>query len=67
MTVTYDPTELGPTIEATLAIYWWNGTRWLKEPTSGWDGSAHTVTATLEHLVDSPCWERRTECICHSC
>ncbi len=50
MTVTYDPTELGPTIEATLAIYWWNGTRWLKEPTSGWDGSAHTVTATLEHL-----------------
>jgi hypothetical protein len=36
--------------ERTLALYWWNGSQWVKEATSAANTSANTVTATPNHL-----------------
>jgi oligopeptide transport system substrate-binding protein len=50
MTVQYTDAEKGPAIESTLALYWWNGSQWVKEPTCVVNPAANTVTATPNHL-----------------
>jgi hypothetical protein len=46
VTVQYTDDERGPAIEDTLALYWWDGTQWVREPTSGVDTTNNTVTTT---------------------
>ena len=36
--------------ESTLALYSWDGTQWVKEPTSSLDMLSHTVTAHPNHF-----------------
>jgi hypothetical protein len=40
----------GTAIEDTLALYYWDGTRWSKEPSSIVDTTNNTVTATPNHF-----------------
>jgi hypothetical protein len=47
-TVTY--TTSGPAIEDTLALYCWDGSGWVKEPTSQLNLGDNTVTATPDHF-----------------
>lgn len=46
LTVHYTEAEEGPAKENTLALYRWDGSRWVKEPTSTVNTSANTVTAS---------------------
>lgn len=50
ITVRYTDAERGPVIENTLALYWWDGSQWVKEPSSEVDTVANTVTAAPNHL-----------------
>jgi hypothetical protein len=50
VTVHYTDAEKGPAIEDTLALYAWDGSQWVKEPSSAVDPVAKTVTATPDHL-----------------
>jgi Leucine-rich repeat (LRR) protein len=48
VTIAYGPVDLAynRAIESTLALYLWDGTAWVQEPTSQLDAAADTVTAT---------------------
>lgn len=50
ITIAYDETALGPAIEETVALYSWDGSQWVLEPTSVLDTDANTVTATPDHF-----------------
>lgn len=50
MRLTYDPSVSWPVPEQTLAFYYWDGTQWVREPTSVVDVAAHTVRATPDHF-----------------
>jgi len=50
VTVQYTDDEKGPAIEDTLALYWWDGSQWVKEPSSVLDADVNTVSATPDHL-----------------
>ncbi|MFQ5813915.1 MAG: hypothetical protein ACE5I2_12135, partial [Anaerolineae bacterium] len=50
VTVGYTDAEKGPAIEDTLALYSWDGSQWVREPTSVVDTDNNTVTATPEHF-----------------
>lgn len=50
VTVQYTDAEKGPAIESTVALYNWDGTQWVREPTSTVDTEANTVTATPDHF-----------------
>jgi len=50
ITVRYTDAEKGPVIENTLALYYWNGSGWVKEPSSVVDTVANTVRATPNHF-----------------
>jgi peptide/nickel transport system substrate-binding protein len=52
ITVSYaDPAvQSGPIQENTLALYWWNGSQWVKETSSVVNAVANTVTATPNHM-----------------
>lgn len=50
LTVQYTDTEKGPAIESTLALYWWDGSQWVKEDSSVVDTAANTITATPNHF-----------------
>lgn len=50
ITIQYGDTERGPAIESTLALYFWEGSTWIKEPSSAVDLAAHTLTATPSHF-----------------
>ena len=50
VTVRYTDAEKGPAIENTLALYYWDGSGWVKEPSSVVDTAANTVTATPNHF-----------------
>ncbi|HHT9133212.1 MAG TPA: hypothetical protein ACFYED_12150 [Candidatus Tripitaka californicus] len=50
ITVGYMAGDIVGMDEATLGIYWWNGSAWQKEATSRVDTAARTVNATLSHL-----------------
>jgi hypothetical protein len=46
ITVQYDEVERGALIEDTLALYFWNGAQWAREPGSVVDPANNTVSAT---------------------
>jgi len=48
--VQYTDAEKGPAIENTLALYYWDGSQWVKEPSSVVDTVANKVTATPDHF-----------------
>lgn len=51
ISLTYQPQNIPPEIdEADLALYTWNGSQWLKEPTSTVDPTTDTVTASPSHF-----------------
>lgn len=50
LTVFYDPTRLGAR-EGTLALYWWNGKRWLREASSAAHPDEDTLTASPDHMT----------------
>ena len=50
MTVNYYPSQASGLDEDSLALYWWNGTSWQREPTSQVDTLADTVSATPDHF-----------------
>ena len=50
ITVVYSESELGSVDEGNLALYWWNGTQWQKEPTSTVNPSGNIISATLDHF-----------------
>jgi len=50
VTVQYTDAEKGPAIENTLALYYWDGSQWVKESSSVVDNIANTVTATPDHF-----------------
>ncbi len=50
VTVRYTDAERWAAIEDTLALYWWDGSRWQREPSSAVDVSARTVTAAPDHF-----------------
>lgn len=50
ITVSYSDAQRGLAVENTLALYWWDGSQWVKEPSSVVDTVANTVTATPNHF-----------------
>jgi len=50
ITFRYADDEVENVFEDSLALYWWNGSEWVAEPTSVLDEENNTVTATPEHL-----------------
>jgi oligopeptide transport system substrate-binding protein len=50
LTVHYTDAERGPAREDTLALYYWDGSQWVKEPGSVVDTAANTVTAHPNHF-----------------
>ena len=57
VTVHYTATQLGPIIEDTLALYYWDGAgnehrgQWVRDPSSSLDTSSHTLTAASDRLT----------------
>jgi len=49
--VTYSEVELDDVIESTLALYYWNGSGWLKEDSSQLDSVNHVLTAAPDHFA----------------
>ena len=47
--VQYTDTEKGPAIEDTLALYYWDGSQWVREPSSMVDTNSKLVTAKPNH------------------
>lgn len=51
ITVTYQQDDVPSDVdEADLALYYWNGTAWVKEPSSVVDVAANRLTATSNHF-----------------
>jgi hypothetical protein len=50
MTVAYGGRDTDGLIEDTLALYYWNGSRWVMEPTSVVDTANQTITVTPDHF-----------------
>jgi len=50
ITVDYADTETGTAVENTLALYWWDGDQWVKEPSSAVDTINNIVTAAPGHF-----------------
>jgi hypothetical protein len=49
-TVSYTVAERGSAVVNTPVLYYWNGSAWVKEPSSVLDQTARTVTATSKRL-----------------
>jgi hypothetical protein len=50
VTIHYNDLERGAAIEDTLALYWWNGSQWVKENSSVVNIVNKTITATPTHF-----------------
>ncbi len=50
VTLHYADRELGSVRESTLALYAWDGSAWVREPTSTLDVEVNTILATPNHL-----------------
>ena len=48
--IQYNPSALNPAIEQNLALYWWDGSAWVREPTSQLDTTNRVVTGHPAHL-----------------
>ena len=48
--VPYADEDLKGAAENSLALYYWNGSQWMREPTSGVNTANNTVTATPDHF-----------------
>jgi hypothetical protein len=49
--VDYTDAEKGAAIESTLGLYSWDGSQWVREPTSSVDAVANRLTATPDHMT----------------
>jgi hypothetical protein len=47
--IRYSEAQLGPIAEERLALYAWDGSRWLREPAGQIDRDANMLTVTLSH------------------
>jgi hypothetical protein len=45
----YDPADFPGTGESMLGLYYWDGVRWVREPSSAVDTAANLVSATPQH------------------
>ena len=50
ITVHYTDAEKGPAVEETLALYYWDGRWWVREPTSRVNAGANIITAQSDRL-----------------
>jgi oligopeptide transport system substrate-binding protein len=50
ITISYTEKDLGVIPEETLALYYWDGDQWVKEPTSVVDTDLNTITAMPDHF-----------------
>jgi hypothetical protein len=50
LTISYSEGEKGPAIEDTLALYYWNASQWIQEPSSVVNAADNTVVAAPNHL-----------------
>jgi len=50
ITIHYTDTEKAGAKEDTLALYGWNGSQWILEPSSGVDPGNNVLTATPNHM-----------------
>jgi oligopeptide transport system substrate-binding protein len=50
MTVKYADAQQGTAIENTLALYYWDSSQWVKEPSSVVNTEANSITATPSHF-----------------
>lgn len=50
ISIKYNPSSLSPILEQNLALYWWDGSNWVKEPTSQLDLINQVVTGNPDHL-----------------
>jgi len=50
ITVQYTDEQKGAVNESTFAFYYWDGSQWVKEPTSTVNVDSNTVTATPSHF-----------------
>jgi hypothetical protein len=50
MTVQYTDAQQGTAIENSLALYYWDGSQWVKEPSSVVNADANSITATPSHF-----------------
>jgi hypothetical protein len=50
LTIQYTDAEKGTAIENTLALYYWDGSQWVKESSSVLDIAANAITATPNHF-----------------
>ena len=51
LTVQYSDAGRGPTVESSLALYWWQAGQWVKEPTSQVDISKNLIIAAADHMT----------------
>jgi hypothetical protein len=51
LTIMYDETALRGVSEPTLALYWWNGNRWVRESSSLVNTTTHRLAATPDHMT----------------
>jgi peptide/nickel transport system substrate-binding protein len=51
VTVTYADVEAETAKEETLALYWWDGSQWMKEPSSTVETTSNVVTAHPERFA----------------
>lgn len=47
--IQYTDTKTGSAIEDTLALYYWNGSQWMRESSSTIDTASNTITAAPKH------------------
>lgn len=50
LTIRYTDVKRGPAIEATLALYYWDGSQWVREPSSAVDPEANIVIAHPDRM-----------------
>lgn len=50
ITVRYTNAEQGSSVESSLALYYWSGAQWVREPTSVVDADNNTITAHPHHF-----------------
>lgn len=50
MTLNYSEAEIGPAIEDTLALYFWDGSEWVRESSGQLNTEDNLINATVNHL-----------------